>query len=249
MENECQHIDELLAEYTLDVLEIDEKLQVEEHIGSCAACQSALDDYLAVSEGLMAVVPPTPPPARIRTQLLVQTASQPLKPSLFDRWRFWRPQVTAITAFAVALVLLILNLSLYLRTNHMQQTQEEMAQQNQVYQTTLALITYPDSQVAIINDGEVYGNLVYDPDGQVAVLNVWGLETLPDEQDYQVWLIEPDQTRISGGVFQSSNQSEYVSFVIESPTSISSFVGLGVTIEPAGGSSGPTGPRVFGTEL
>ena len=131
----------------------------------------------------------------------------------------------------------------------MLQAQEEMARQNQAYQTTFALLTYPESQIVVIDDGEVYGTLVYDPHGQIAVLNVWGLETLQDGQDYQVWLIEPDQTRINGGVFQPSDQSAYVSFVIESPTTLESFIGLGVTIEPAGGSPGPTGPRIFGTEL
>jgi anti-sigma-K factor RskA len=124
-----------------------------------------------------------------------------------------------------------------------------MARQNQAYQTTFALLTYPESQIVVIDDGEVYGTLVYDPHGQIAVLNVWGLETLPNGQDYQVWLIEPDQTRISGGIFQSSDQSAYVSFIIESPNSFESFVGLGVTIEPTGGSPDPTGPRIFGTEL
>ena len=128
-------------------------------------------------------------------------------------------------------------------------SQEELTRQNQVNQTAFALLTYPDSQVAIIDDGEIYGTLVYDPDGQVAILSVWGLESLPTEQDYQVWLIEPDQTRISGGVFQSSDQTEYVTFIIESPNPFDNFSGIGVTVEPAGGSPGPTGPRIFGLEL
>jgi anti-sigma-K factor RskA len=124
-----------------------------------------------------------------------------------------------------------------------------MAQQNRSYQTAFALLTYPDSQVAMIDDGEIYGTLVYEPDLQIAVLNVWGLEDLPEGQAYQVWLIKPDETRISGGIFQSVEGLEYVSYVIESPASIDSFTGIGVTIEPEAGSPGPTGARVFGIQF
>jgi anti-sigma-K factor RskA len=249
METKCQHIEELLAAYALEALEVEEQLQVEAHLESCVECQRAFKDYLAVSEGLMVALPPKEPPARIRAQLLAQTAPNLSKPSWIERWQAWLPQVAAFSALAAVLIIVIFNVNLFRRTNEILELQEEMAQQNQAYQTTFALLTYPESQVAVVDDGEVYGTLVYDPHGHIAVLNVWGLETLPDGQDYQVWLIEPDQTRISGGVFQSSDQSAYVSFVIESPTSFESLVGFGVTIEPSGGSPGPTGPRIFGTEL
>ena len=249
MENECQHIEELLPAFALDALEIDEKNQVEAHLQNCPACQRALVDYQAVSDGMMAALPPAQPPARIRAQLLAKTAPKPQKENWRERWRALLPRVLPITVLAAVLLLVIFNLGLYRRTNQLLQTQEKMAQQNRAYQTAFALLTYPDSQVAVIDDGEIYGTLVYDPDGQVAVLNVWGLDDLPQGQAYQVWLIEPDETRISGGVFQSSDEVGYISFVIESPASIDSFTGIGVTIEPEGGSPGPTGPRVFGVGL
>jgi hypothetical protein len=63
------------------------------------------------------------------------------------------------------------------------------------------LLTYPDSEVVVIDNGVVNGTLVYGPDGQVAALNVWRLETLLTGQDYRLLLIEPDQTWINGGVF------------------------------------------------
>jgi anti-sigma-K factor RskA len=154
-----------------------------------------------------------------------------------------------IFALVIVLVFAVLNIYLLYSANQILAFQEELARQNQVNQTAFALLSYPDSQVAIIDDGEIYGTLVYDLDGQVAVLNVWGLDSLPAGQDYQVWLIEPDQTRISGGVFQSSDQSEYVTFVIESPDPMENFFGIGVTVEPEGGSPGPTGPRIFGVEF
>jgi len=249
MENECQRIEELLAAYALDALEIDEKNQVEAHLENCAACRLVLADYQAVSGNLLAALPPAQPPARIRAQLLAKTAPEPQKASWSERWRALFPQAILVASLTAVVVLLLFNINLYRRVNQMLETQEQMAQQNRVYQTAFALLTYPDSQVAVIADGEIYGTLVYDPYGQVAVLNVWGLEDLPEGQAYQVWLIEPDETRVSGGIFKTSDDLGYVSFIIESPDSLNAFTGIGVTIEPEGGSPGPTGPRVFGVGL
>jgi anti-sigma-K factor RskA len=80
-------------------------------------------------------------------------------------------------------------------------------------------------------------------------MNVWGLGELPQGQDYQVWLIEPDDSRVSGGIFQGSDEVPYVSVVIDSPERFSGITGIGITIEPEGGSPGPTGPRIFGVDL
>jgi len=249
MKESCPIIEPLLAAYALDALGVDEKHQVEAHVAICSTCQHVLEDYQSVSDGLMAALPPILPPARVRAHLLARTAPKTQNMAWLERWDLLRHKLIPVTAIAAILILLVFNVALLHSSNQMLQTQETLAQQNRTYQTAFALLSYPDSQVAVIDDRDIYGTLVYDPDGQVAVLNVWGLKSLPEGQDYQIWLIEPDQTRISGGVFQSLDQTEYVSVVIESPNSLETFSGLGVTIEPEGGSPGPTGPRVFGLDL
>lgn len=249
MSDSCQIIEPLLAAYALDALDVEDKGQVEAHIDSCPTCQLILADYRYISDGLMTALPPKQPPARIRAQLLTQTAPKDQETSWFERWQKLRPRLLQIATITAILVLLIFNISLLISTNQILEQQEILTQQNRAYQTAFALLTYPNSNVAVIDNGNIYGTLVYDPYGQLAVLNVWGLEDLPPGQEYQIWLIEPDQTRISGGLFRPSDQNEYVSIVIESPDPIKGYVGFGVTIEPEGGSPGPTGPRVFGLEL
>lgn len=249
MNENCLLIEPLLAAYALNALEIDENRLVEAHLESCVLCRQAVSDYQAISDELMFAQPAAQPPARIRAKLIAQTAQKPKDIGVLGRLRNYPSILIPISALVVILVLAVVNIYLLYSTNQLLASLEELTRQNQANQTAFALLTYPESQVAVIDDGGIYGTLVYDPDGQVAVLNVWGLESLPAGQDYQVWLIEPDQTRISGGVFQSSDQSEYVTFMIESPNSLESFSGIGVTIEPEGGSPGPTGPRIFGVEL
>jgi anti-sigma-K factor RskA len=59
-----------------------------------------------------------------------------------------------------------------------------------------------------------------------------------------LWLIQ-DGERTDGGVF-SVNPEGYGSLWVEVPQSLSSFTAFGVSIEPSGGSPGPTGDKVLG---
>jgi anti-sigma-K factor RskA len=71
---------------------------------------------------------------------------------------------------------------------------------------------------------------------------VSGLKTLPIAQQYQLWLIK-NGVRTSGAVFSISQPQQIV--VINSDISLEFFQGFGVTIEPQGGSPGPTGNKVL----
>ena len=70
------------------------------------------------------------------------------------------------------------------------------------------------------------------------------MEPLDDAQQYQLWLIR-DGERTSGGVF-SVSQSGYTAMQVYSREPLASFDAFGITIEPYGGSPGPTGDKVLG---
>ncbi len=91
------------------------------------------------------------------------------------------------------------------------------------------------------------GLLVISTDGEHGTLVVEGLPDLDSERQYQLWLIHDGQ-RTNGGVF-SVNEEGYGSLAISSPQPLSSYSAFGITIEPVGGSPGPTGDRVLGSTL
>jgi len=76
-------------------------------------------------------------------------------------------------------------------------------------------------------------------------LVMWHLPELSDDQTYQAWLIEPDGQRVSAGIFRPQNTTAYTTQPIYAKQDISKFTGVGITIEPSGGSEQPTGPRLF----
>ena len=73
------------------------------------------------------------------------------------------------------------------------------------------------------------------------------LDMLDSASQYQLWLIK-DGNRTSGGVFSVLDNS-YGVLVVNSSESLSVYDGFGVTIEPAGGSQGPTGSKVLGGNI
>jgi hypothetical protein len=64
---DCDTIRELLEEYALGLLDVEEQRQVEQHLAGCPACQAALDEYRAVlatlPEALASVSPYRLPPS------------------------------------------------------------------------------------------------------------------------------------------------------------------------------------------
>ena len=91
------------------------------------------------------------------------------------------------------------------------------------------------------------GKIVISRDGRYGTLVVDQLPELDKSQQYQLWLIQ-DGNRTSGGVFSVSDHG-YGSLEIWSPQPLGSYGSFGITIEPSGGSPGPTGDKVLGGDL
>ena len=91
------------------------------------------------------------------------------------------------------------------------------------------------------------GMLVISQDGEYGTLIVDGLPNLDESQQYQLWLIQDDQ-RTNGGVFSVSEEG-YGTLSVESPKHLISYSQFGITVEPAGGSPGPTGEKVLGGQF
>jgi anti-sigma-K factor RskA len=84
-------------------------------------------------------------------------------------------------------------------------------------------------------------------DGQTAVLCVYGMPALPAGKAYQLWLTN-NGGRESGGLFTVSDYG-FGLLIVRPGRALREYSGLGVTVEPAGGSAGPTSPRVIGGSL
>ncbi len=231
---------EKIPAYALGALDVDEIKTLETHLQTCAACQADLAAYSTVRDNLAMVIPPHTPPAGLRRRLQSRLPAS-------RKTHGWRPAWSpGQIALGVALVLLVaLNLSSLLQMRTIQQQQDQLTRHIQTDQIALAMLAYPGVQTLPIQAGSIAGTLLLDKDRNVAVLIAWNLPRLPENQTYQAWFSDAQGDRISAAVFQPDPSLPFTSVSIISPNELTNFNSLGVTVEPAGGSPHPTGPRIF----
>ena len=234
------HVIDLLPAYVLEALTDEETSRVAEHLASCQSCQAEYHDLQMVADEIPLALVQTAPPARVKEQLmrsvhsrLVKTAPSSLPTSLWQRLAgLFGPR---LPAFGMALIALLAlgNLLLWRQlslTN--QQTNTPMR--------VFALAGTNDSPQAI-------GTLIMDQNGHYGTLVVDHLAALDSGHQYQVWL-NRDGERISAGLF-SVNYEGYASLELHAPLPLIDYGTIGISVEPAGGSPGPTGAKVLGGDL
>lgn len=247
MSDICREIEDLLPEYVFGTLPVEQRVFIEEHLEGCENCITILEELREVEQGLLYLAQPVEPPAQAKARLMAAIAAGPEPTSWVDR--LLRLPFRRIAAFAIVLLLIVTNVALLNQTLTLQDQVESFSRRQETNQTALALASNPNSQVAELEGDNVGGTIVYDPGVSVAVVFVWGLQSLPADQVYQSWLIAPDGVRTSAGLVEANPDSNFVTFTVESSRPLSDYVSFGMTVEPAGGSIAPTGARVLGVEL
>jgi anti-sigma-K factor RskA len=234
---------ENIPAYALGTLDAEDKAALEAHLQSCEACRTELVDYLAISENLLAAIPPRQPSAALRKRLQSQLPSAQKQA---------RPRFTlSFSQFAMGAalaLLLLMSVFAFVQMRAIQSQQASLQQQLKQSQFALSMLAYPDTQSIPIpgeSGSNLSGSVLLDRDRNTIALVMWRLPELSQDKTYQIWLIEPDGHRVSAGLFRPQPDASYITQPVFAKPGISSFVGVGVTVEPAGGSDQPTGPRVF----
>ena len=246
------HVTDQIPAYALDCLDAEEVLQVEEHLAVCAACRVELEAYKSTAAQLGLSAPQVQPPARLKASILSRvkqpqsapvSASTPAGQEVTNApglWvRLYRSLVTSVRAnpvwVGVSLLLIIAlaasNVALYRQVQSLRQSSE------------FHLVALKGTT----NAPGASGIMVISQEGMAGTLIVDGLPVLSTSHQYQLWLIK-DGKRTSGGLFYVG-QGGYGFLAVQSPGSLLNFSSFGITVEPAGGSPGPTGAKVLGGNL
>lgn len=228
------HPTELLPALALGCLDADESPQVKAHLAGCSACQAELRTLQETTARLMAAVPPVAPPDAIKSRLLERVRRPQTYPwfaRLLDRWPRLVP-AAAVAAMMLVVVLGAANL-LLLQRDQTAGNRLERLQLVRLQGTT----TMPAAS----------GVLLVDPDRRTGVLVVESLQVLDRSLQYQLWLIK-DGRRTSGGTFSVSSRGS-ARHLVAASQALAGFDAFGVTIEPFGGSAGPTGAKVLGGKM
>lgn len=232
---------ENIPAYALGALDAEEIAALEVHLKTCAACHAELTEYRTLSDSLLMAIPPKQPSPALRRRLQGRLPGA-RKSTPRPNWSWSFSQL----AMAAALVLLLaMNLYSILQVRTLQLEQARLARQYRTGETVLSMLSYPTTQRLAINSDQVVGSLLLDEDRDIVALIVWNMPELAETQTYQIWLIDPQGDRLSAGLFRPEGEQAYTTQIVFPKQSLSNFTGIGVTVEPAGGSQAPTGERIF----
>jgi anti-sigma-K factor RskA len=250
-----RHVESELGAYALGALELREAARVDAHVRQCRRCRLSLDQYQAIAEGLLHGSHPLPPPMSVRAELkqkLVARASGFAGGHRPGPRAISLATVTGLLVMAVvALSLVALQMQTSLRRveDQVRAAQEAQEERARVDGVSLALLTYPARQVAMVSGDRAYGTFLFEPRLPMAVLNAWGLPEVGSAQVFQIWLVRPDGERVTAGLFVRDADAPFTRVLLDIAEPVQGFVGLGVTVEPQDGSPAPTGPKVLAADF
>jgi anti-sigma-K factor RskA len=240
MDNKHTDFQENLAAYALGALEAGEVAALELHLQTCESCRLELADYQQVGAGLLTAMPPRPPRAAVRRNLQKRLAGQRTQSRPQFNWSFGQLAFGGLLAALVAL-----NILMVFQISGMRREQAELLNQRNSEQTAIAMLAYPTTKTIAFDQNGVSGSVLVDKQRNLVAIFAWNLALAPSGKTYQMWLVDPNGDRTSGGFLTPEADYPFVMTVVRSPKPLSDFTGFGITVEPAGGSVKPTGPKLM----
>lgn len=240
----CETIEPLLAAYALGERDPAAQAAIAGHLAGCAACRRTLAADRNVAAALpLTVAEATPAPAlrrRVVDAVGAAASGRLRRPAASARRsRLWAWALRGGLALVFA-GLLAWNLALQQSLAHERAARRE---QSLVFATLLQSTRLERIPLQADSPGPT-GTLLLDPQARSAALSVADMPPLPAGKVYQLWLVRDGQ-RVSGGTFTVDAAGAATHF-IAAPEPLAVYQAVGVTVEPRGGSPGPTSPRVIG---
>jgi anti-sigma-K factor RskA len=261
-----QHIEELLPFYALDALTEEERELVEKYLAEHPEARQQVEEMGKAASAIPYGVSPVEPSQRTRQALMARVntdaeararsvlpgSRQPSRRvNLFEN--LFRTLSFAAAAIAI-LWAIVLNVQVARLQNEVASLNERLLAQSESIDQIIANLPQTDRAdvITVSLEGtqvqpQAQGQLIVDPESQSAVLVIAGLPPLEPGRTYQVWLITGG-TPVSAGLLAVDENGQGV-FIVNSEESIGSFNSLGISIEPEGGSTEPTGEIVVLSDL
>ncbi|MFF1610709.1 anti-sigma factor domain-containing protein [Amycolatopsis sp. NPDC058278] len=214
----------LTGAYALDAVSDVDRAEFERHLGECAACREEVAELRATGARL-AVAAAADPPPELKLVVLAEVArTRQLPPKVpvirrLSRAKTWQLRVSLFGAAAAAVVAVVVF--------GVARTPAPVD----------SVLSAPDAS-AIQGAGEGHATLVVSRSRNQAVLLASDLPALDAGHVYQVWLIGSGGARSAGLMTSEASQRMLVA---DLPPDVDR---IGITVEPAGGSAGPTTPAV-----
>ena len=245
----CADAEVLAAALSVGSLDQSDTSTLRGHLSSCAGCRRLAAEYMAAASRLPLALEPVQPSPELRTRLMkavyaeaaaseVRTpASVPLAKTITSWWRqVWTllPAGRGFTAFAGVAAVALIALSSW--TVVSRQGKPAAPAQQSLAVAVKATSLAPGAK----------GELRLDRSTEQAVLTVTGLPSPTHVSGgasvYEVWLLPASGPPVPGAFLTQAPDGTWDALI---RGDMSNYASVAATVEPAGGSSVPTGPEVL----
>ena len=234
----------LAGAYALDALGEADRENFERHLLRCEACRAEAAS-LRDAAGWLAEPATAAPPSRLRGQVLAEatrTRQQPPPVRVTERVRRswhgigWRAPRLAVAIAGVGMLLALALGTLLINTQHQLRVQEAHTRE------IAAIMNAPDADIMTVH-ARTHGSatVVMSHAAHALVLTTARLPALPSTECYQVWLMGTHRTK-SAGRLPPPKQGMTAPMIV---AGLATGDMMGVTVEPAAGSTSPSSTPVL----
>ena len=234
----------LAGAYALDALGEADRDNFERHLLRCEACRAEAAS-LRDAAGWLAEPATAAPPSRLRGQVLAEatrTRQQPPPVRVTERVRRswhgigWRAPRLAVAIAGVGMLLALALGTLLINTQHQLRVQEAHTRE------IAAIMNAPDADIMTVH-ARTHGSatVVMSHAAHALVLTTARLPALPSTECYQVWLMGTHRTK-SAGRLPPPKQGMTAPMIV---AGLATGDMMGVTVEPAAGSTSPSSTPVL----
>ena len=235
-----RRVHELSGAYALDALDQAERERFERHLRRCPACAEDVSQMTSTATALALAVAAEPPPG-LKQRVLAAAATTPQLPPLPSaaagrpRGRHvtrsaWFPRLAlgvAAAGVAAAVALAVVTVS----------TQDQLNTVQKQNQALAAVLAAPDAQIATGRSSTGgTATVVLSYAEQKMIFTSSGLPRLPNAKVYELWLLSTGSA-VPAGLLPEPTDGKTAPVLASGLTSTDK---VGVTVEPAGGTSSPT---------
>jgi anti-sigma-K factor RskA len=246
----CGEVADLLPELALEALDDQVKRdQIAAHIDVCPNCRERYETLTQAVLNLAMAVPQTAPPPQLKQALMEQVAAGIPAPDEQDAYerspaQSWRQALRSIFAHPALMLSALLAVAALAGYAYLASRPAPVAPAID----NLDRLVVESSEAIKLNGTaqtpDAWADLRFKPDNYEAVLVVGDLQALDSDKIYQLWLVDGTGKRDTGALFNCGSKGT-AKVLVSAPRRMRDYVRFGVTIEPAGGSPGPTGPGVL----
>ena len=239
-----QDLHSLTGAYALDALDAGaERDRFTRHLDRCPSCASEVRGFREVATALAFAVAVEPPP-ELRTRVMAAVARThqvvPETPRPRPRpARTWVPWLSGAVATAGIVLAVVFGFA-------QARTEQQLSQAREQNQAIAAVLAAPDARLLTqrTSAGGV-ATVVLDAARHELIVATSGLPSLPAGKVYQLWLIGPNRV-VPAGLLPAASSGRTAPVLA---SGLAAGDKLGLTVEPAPGTSRPTTPPIMALPL